>query len=130
MRIPDSEIRFLFSRSSGKGGQNVNKTSSKAEAIWDFLNSSVLNDEEKQMILDRLKLKLNAESCLHAVAEAERSQLKNRQLAIAKLNAWVNEALKKRRRRKKTNIPKAVKEKNKNSKIKASEKKKSRGERF
>lgn len=126
MLIPDAEIKYLFSRSSGKGGQHVNTTESRVEAIWDFLESSILSDDQKGVLLIKLKSKLNAESCLHAVSEAERSQHRNKVIAVQKLENWVENALKKQKKRKATKVPKSVKEKRKLSKIKQSDKKKNR----
>jgi ribosome-associated protein len=85
--IPLSEIDLRFSRSSGPGGQHAQKTETRVEAIFDVEASSALTSRQKQRILRK------AEPVLRAVAQDERSQARNRELAIERLAAQIADAL-------------------------------------
>jgi len=90
--IPSEEIEWRFSRSSGPGGQNVNKRESRAEIIFNLEDSKVLNDYQKAILKINLKNKLvNNRLCL-AVQE-HRNQFLNRQLALVKLSSIIKNAL-------------------------------------
>jgi len=91
--VPESEISESFSRSGGKGGQNVNKLSTKAEARWNIGNSQAFTDEQKEKIEQVLKNRINKEGELIVVSQEERSQLQNRQRAFQRLNELVLWAL-------------------------------------
>jgi ribosome-associated protein len=104
LNIPDlsSEFQFLTSRSSGPGGQNVNKVNSKVELRFDIPNSSLLNDEQKEILLAKLATKITSEGILSVVSQRDRSQLANKEDAIEKLYLLISKALKPVIRRKKT----------------------------
>ena len=91
--IPDSEIIFSFARSSGAGGQNVNKTSTKAILHWSVGNSSVYTLDEKNRIRKKLSNRLNNDDEIVIMAEEERSQFQNRLNAVERLQNEVNDAL-------------------------------------
>ncbi len=93
MQIPESELTITFARSSGAGGQNVNKTSTKVIIHWSVGKSVVLSEEEKNRVREKLANRINNEDQLVVVSEEERSQLQNRELAVAKLQELVNGAL-------------------------------------
>ena len=93
MKIPESELNISFARSSGAGGQNVNKTSTKVFVHWSVWKSSILSEEEKNRIRAKLATKINNQDELVVDSEEERSQLQNRVLAIAKLHFLVSQAL-------------------------------------
>jgi ribosome-associated protein len=95
----EQEYFFITSRSSGPGGQNVNKTETKVELRFHIENSTLLNKEEKELLLHRLKLKINAEGFIQIVVQEKRSQLANKQIAIEKFYAFFSIALKKRKKR-------------------------------
>ena len=119
--IPSKEIKWRFSRSSGPGGQNVNKIESRVQIIFNLEDSDVLNDYQKEILKVNLKNKLVNNSLCLAVQE-HRNQLLNRQLALIKLSSIIRDTLNKPSKlRKSTNPTKA-------SKIKRIEFKKKRGE--
>jgi ribosome-associated protein len=78
----EEECIFTASRSSGPGGQNVNKVSTRVELRFSILKSSRLSPAEKQLIFDTLKNRINSESELLIVSQSERSQLKNKEKVI------------------------------------------------
>ena len=86
--IPSNEIKWRFSRSSGPGGQNVNKIESRVEIIFDLEDSKVLNDYQKEILKRNLKNKLVNNSLRLAVQE-HRNQLLNRQLALIKFSSII-----------------------------------------
>lgn len=100
--IPETEFKITFARSSGAGGQNVNKTSTKVFVHWSVGQSSVLSVEEKGRVRAKLANRINNEDELVISAEEERSQLQNRQLAIVRLHALVNQAIHVPKKRKAT----------------------------
>jgi ribosome-associated protein len=104
-----NEVSFNFSRSGGKGGQNVNKVETKVELIFNIKKSDVLTIEQKEMLLNNLKNKIDKEGNLRIVSQTERTQLANRKKALEKFDSMIEKALKKKKKRKKTRIPKLVK---------------------
>jgi len=92
LTIPASELGWRFSRSSGPGGQHVNTSDSRAELFWNVAGSAVLSDEQRERLLGRLGRRLVA-GVLTVAASEERSQLRNREIAMRKLAAIVATAL-------------------------------------
>jgi len=88
-----TEFQFLASRSGGPGGQNVNKVNTKVELRFNIQQSQLLNDEEKQLIINKLSNKINAEGELIIVAQSERSQLKNKEKVVERFYLWLAKAL-------------------------------------
>ena len=124
--IPSNEIKWRFSRSSGPGGQNVNKIESRVEIIFNLEDSKVLNDYHKEILKRNLKTKLVNNSLRLAVQE-HRNQLLNRQLALIKLSSIIKNALNKPfKLRKSTQPTKASQKKRVEVKKKRGEVKKSR----
>ena len=124
--IPSNEIKWRFSRSSGPGGQNVNKIESRVEIIFNLEDSKVLNDYQKEILKRNLKNKLVNNSLRLAVQE-HRNQLLNRQLALMKLSSIIKNALNKPFKfRKYTQPTKASQKKRVEVKKKRGELKKSR----
>ena len=109
MQIPENELNITFARSSGKGGQNVNKTSTKVVIHWPIGKSIVLLPEEKDRVRMKLANRINNEDELVIMSEEERSQPDNRRIAISKLQALVNQALRVPKKRRPTRPTKASK---------------------
>jgi ribosome-associated protein len=99
-----SEIAFRFSRSSGPGGQHAQKSSTRVEALFDVEASEGLSDAERTRVVDRLG------TIVRAVAQDERSQLRNRELATERVLEQVRRAARPRRKRTATAPPKASRE--------------------
>ena len=108
--IPRAEIELRFSRSSGPGGQHANTSETRVEAVFDVESSSALTDVQKRRVLAK------AGPTLRAVAQDERSQLRNRELATERLVEQLRAALKVERKRVPTRPSKAAKERRLDSK--------------
>ena len=101
-------VTFKTSRSGGKGGQNVNKVSSKVELIFNIAAAPFFSDEERVLLTERLAGRLDQEGNLHIVSQEDRSQLLNKEKTIAKLIALLKLALHVQKKRKPTKTPKSV----------------------
>jgi ribosome-associated protein len=118
--IPRSEIELRFSRSSGPGGQHAQKTETRAEAVFDVERSVGLTDAQKRRVIAK------AGPILRAVAQDERSQWRNRELAIERVVDALREALKVERRRTPTKPTAAAKQRRREQKRRRSETKRLR----
>jgi ribosome-associated protein len=111
--IPENEYKLIFSRSSSKGGQNVNKRETRVQLIFSIGSSKVLNDEQKQKlreILPTLGYPITENDELILESQEERSQWQNREKVIKKLNDLINKALKPEKERIPTEPTKSSKE--------------------
>lgn len=111
-----SEFIFQASRSSGPGGQNVNKVSSKVELRFNLWGSALLDEQEKTIVAEKLANKINKEGELVLVAQTDRSQLKNKEKVIEKFYHLLEKALLPPKKRHKTKPTKASVEKRLESK--------------
>ncbi len=102
--IPDEELRFTASLSSGPGGQNVNKVSSRITLWFDVVNSPSLSPEQKQRIVSRLASRVSKEGVLRVSSQQSRSQLTNRDIAVERFTELLRTVLKDTPPRKKTRI--------------------------
>ncbi|WP_026534712.1 alternative ribosome rescue aminoacyl-tRNA hydrolase ArfB [Arthrobacter sp. H14] len=92
LTIPASELGWRFSRSSGPGGQHVNTSNSRVELSWNVADSAALSDGQRMMLVTRLRRHLVA-GVITVTASERRSQLRNREIALAKLADLVAKAL-------------------------------------
>jgi ribosome-associated protein len=118
--VPPSEIQLRTSRSSGPGGQHAQKSETRVEALFDVEASSALSEAQKRRVIAK------AGPVLRAVAQDERSQLRNKDLATERLLAALKDALKVERRRVPTKPSRAAKEKRLETKKRQGEKKRLR----
>ena len=111
--IQDFSGEFLFSasRSSGPGGQNVNKVNTKVELRFNVPDSNLLSAEEKEILLNLLKKKISSDGFLIIVSQSERSQLKNKEKTIEKFYTLLKKSLTPKKKRKPTKPSAAAKEK-------------------
>lgn len=121
-----SELSFKAVRSSGAGGQHVNKTSSKVELSFNLNDSAVFDEDQKVLLLSNLKSRLTKDNVLILQCDESRSQHKNKASVIERFLEMIHQALIVPKKRKKTNIPKAVKQKRLETKKQIAEKKASR----
>ncbi|MGV8140069.1 MAG: alternative ribosome rescue aminoacyl-tRNA hydrolase ArfB [Mangrovibacterium sp.] len=129
IHIPDLENEFVFqtSRSSGPGGQNVNKVNSRVELRFDVLNSVLLTEGQKEILQMKLASKLTSEGVLIVASQESRSQLENKELSVQKLYKQICGALKPVKKRKPTRPTKSSEEKRLQKKKLQAEKKVQRG---
>ena len=121
-----SELNFKAVRSSGAGGQNVNKVSSKVVLSFDLLNSNALSDDEKLLLEQNLEPRLTNDKILILNCDEDRSQLKNKEIVIKRFFQIIKQNLIVPKERKATKVPKSVIKKRIQNKRNLSEKKENR----
>lgn len=121
-----SEIIIRASRSSGKGGQHVNKVSTKIDLGLDIVHSNLLTTDEKKIILEKLRNRINENGVLKIIVQSERSQLQNKKIAIEKLYGLLEKSLTPQKKRIASKPGKAAQRKRVAKKKELSEKKKTR----
>lgn len=110
LTLPREELLLRATRSGGPGGQHVNTSSTRIELVWDVAASPSLDEPLRATLLARLASRLDSRGRLRVVAQEERSQLRNREAALARFTALVAAALVERKRRKATKPTKASQE--------------------
>lgn len=119
-----SELTFTTSRSSGPGGQNVNKVNSKVTLMFNVPLSQILTDEEKAIILQKLSTRLTKEGVLILSSQDKRSQLQNKEAVLLKFDELLQKAFTKKKKRKATKPSKSAVQNRINKKKQHAEKKK------
>ena len=104
LEIPGNEIKWRFSRASGAGGQNVNKTDSRAEIVFNVSESKTLTPYQKYRISIQDEVKLS-NGCICIAVQDKRTQYQNRQLALSRLTLTLRELLKPPRKERRVTIP-------------------------
>ena len=107
--IPEEELKFTASRSSGPGGQNVNKVSTRVTLWFDLAHSPSLSQEEKERVIGRLGSRIDKDGVLRLVAQETRSQAANKELAVERFAELLRAALKQAPMRRETRVSKAAK---------------------
>jgi len=103
------EITYKTSRSGGKGGQNVNKVSSKVELLFSVDNSLLFTDEEKTLLNEKLQTRFNKDGLVQVICDEERSQYLNKEKAVERLVVLLTRALHKPKVRRAIKVSKAAK---------------------
>ena len=124
--VPESEMEITFVRSSGPGGQNVNKTSSKAVVRWNVDRASAFTEREKDRIRGKIQHRLTGDNDIIVTCMQERSQLQNKLMAMKALRDMVAAALEEEKERVPTRPTRAAKAHRMDEKRKTAEKKQSR----
>ena len=126
LSIPDDEIQVAFCRSSGPGGQNVNKVETQVELRWPLARSRALNEDDRAWLMQRLATKLTSSGELLVTSSLTRSQLQNRLDAAEKLANIIRVALVRPKRRRKTRPSRGSVERRLSAKKRNSDTKRSR----
>lgn len=108
--IPEHDLEITTSRSGGAGGQHVNKTDTRITIRWNVKNTTVLNEEQKNRVLQNLQSRLTIEGELIIHNSESRSQQQNKEMALAQLAHIIRKALHVPKKRMKTRTPHSVKE--------------------
>jgi len=125
-----NELEFSASRSSGPGGQNVNKVNTKVTLRWNVKDSLLLTSEEKELLLHKLATRLTTEGALLLTAQEKRSQLQNKEEVVHKFDQLLKQAFTKKKKRKASKPSKSATQSRLDKKKKHSDKKKQRQIRF
>ena len=126
LSIPEEALTFTASRSSGPGGQHVNKVSTRVTVRFDVIRSAALTAWQKSLVLNRLPTRINKDGVLWLVSQRERSQSANREAAVARLVEMLRSALAPRIPRNPTRPSRAGKEARLNEKKRRSRLKRER----
>ncbi len=121
-----TELTYKTSRSSGAGGQNVNKVETAVTVLWNVQGSQFFNEQEKTLIAEKLKNRINQEGVLQLSVSESRTQLQNKKIATEKILELVNQSLIVPKKRLKTKPSKSQVEKRIKAKKQISEKKENR----
>jgi len=121
-----TELEFNFSKSSGPGGQHVNKVNTKVGLRFDIPNSTILSEEQKELLVEKLSNRLTKDGVLVLSSQEARSQLMNKEAVLEKLDKLLQSAFFIKKKRTPTKPTKASKERRLKNKKKQAEKKEGR----
>lgn len=107
----NQELNWKFSRSSGPGGQSVNKVNSKVELRFDVKNSTLITEDDKAILFDKLQNRINNDGVLVLVSQQSRSQLKNKKIVTERFYHLIESALEPEVKRRPTRTPSSEKKK-------------------
>lgn len=127
LTIPLSELTFRFSTSSGPGGQHANKSETRVTVLFDVAQSPSLTDGQRALIQQRLGPRLDKAGILQVSAQDSRSQHKNRETAVSRLQSLLATALAPRKKRRKTRPSRSANEKRIQAKKQRGKRKQERG---
>jgi ribosome-associated protein len=119
----NKELSFKTSRSSGKGGQHVNKVETRVELFFDVTNSAVLTEEQKALALQNLKNRISNDGVFQLANETERSQKRNKEVVVKRFYEMIQFAITPKPKRKFTRIPRNVIRRQKEEKRRTGQKK-------
>ena len=126
LEIPDGELAFRYSRSSGPGGQNVNKVATKVTLLFAVADSAALSEHQKAVIAERLANRIAKDGVLHLSSERHRTRSANQRDAVERFAELVARALRPRKRRRATGVPEASKRRRLDAKRQHAERKRLR----
>ncbi len=109
LRVPRTEVSFRATRAGGPGGQHVNTSSTRVELWWNLEESTAPNGAQRALLRERLATRLDGEGWLRLVEAGSRSQLRNREAAEERFLALLAQALKPKKKRKPTRVPRSEK---------------------
>lgn len=123
LSVDDDELRFEFARSSGPGGQNVNKVETKVRLLFDLCSSRSLSTEQRALIEERLATRITKAGVMHVSSQRHRTREANRRATIERFVELLADALEEQEPRVQTRVPKAVRKRRLESKRRRSQKK-------
>jgi len=127
LTIPLSEIRFRFARSSGPGGQHVNRSATRVELLFDVAGSPSLTEAQRERALKALASYIDSDGVLHLISQTFRSQFRNREEALERFQTLMRRAMRVPKRRLPTRPSRAARERRLARKRRRSEIKRQRG---
>jgi ribosome-associated protein len=126
LEIPDVELSFRYSRSSGPGGQNVNKVATKVTLLFAVADSATLSEHQKATVSERLATRISKDGVLHLSSERHRTRSANQRDAVERFATLVAAALAPRKRRRATGVPDSSRRRRLEAKRQRSERKRLR----
>jgi ribosome-associated protein len=125
--IRRSDLRFRFARSSGPGGQNVNKVNTRVTLLFDVVACESFSESQRKTVLGRLASRINADGIMRVVSSRHRTQAANKKATVARFVEILSDTLRRRTPRKKTGIPRGARERRLRNKTETGLKKRLRG---